>query len=138
MGGGGRDEYELGGSAETDPPTADVTYEIPSPPSHQPSPPISLPPISLPPISHPPISLFPPYHYLWPLGLWALPVEEGKSVCMTSFQSIDHVTCYNELSSVIGVHSSDCGLYEIVHFRLFSFSAGKVRLYSELTGPYAR
>ena len=50
-GGGGRHEYELGGSAETDPPTADVTYEIPSPPSHQPpshQPPSHQPPSNVP------------------------------------------------------------------------------------------
>ena len=35
-GGRGRHGCELGGSAETGPPTVDVTYEIPSPPSHQP------------------------------------------------------------------------------------------------------
>ena len=47
-GGGGRHGYELGGSAETDPPTADVTYyEIPSPPSHHP--PFHQPPFLQPP-----------------------------------------------------------------------------------------
>ena len=51
-GGGGRHKYELGGSAETDPPTVDVTYEmIPSPPSHQP--PSHQPP------SHQPLSTVP-------------------------------------------------------------------------------
>ena len=42
-GGRGRHEYKLGGSAETDPTTADVTYyEIAFPPSHQPLSTISL------------------------------------------------------------------------------------------------
>ena len=61
FGGGGRHEYELGGSAKTDPPTADVTYEIPSPPSHQPpshQPPSHQPPSHQPP-SHQPLSTVP-------------------------------------------------------------------------------
>ena len=53
-GGVGRHEYELGGSAETDPTTADVTYyEIPFPPSHQPQSPSHQPP------SHQPLSTVP-------------------------------------------------------------------------------
>ena len=50
--GGGRQrscEYKLGVSAETDPPIADVTYEMPSPPTHQPLP--AIPPLSDPPVA---------------------------------------------------------------------------------------
>ena len=54
--------YELGGSAETDPPTADVIYEIPSPPSHQPP-------------SHQPSSHQPPSHQ--PLPTVPLSVAPG-------------------------------------------------------------
>ena len=56
-GGRGRHGYELGGSAETEPPTADVRYKIPSPPSHHPpshQPPFHHPPSHRPPFLQPP------------------------------------------------------------------------------------
>ena len=98
-GGVGRYEYELSGSAETDPPTVDVTYEIPFPPSHQPpsNVPLSVAPgvvtyyeIPFPPSQQPPSSI-PLSVAPGIVGVASRGEEEGV------YDSIDHVTYYNEL-----------------------------------------